>query len=246
MKRVKKGPTPLMGRQLFRGQYAPLILANNSGASPDVYAGVYSTATQVDPNTNVPVPVAPGMETCRMSTEEIEWCAYWPDLPFCRKEKIPKGDPQCEILSDPALKPECPMSDLLKKVCLSGPGTAYSGPFYHLTDFCTLNKINGMCVDDVGPEQKEMEDENIRKQKEVIEKEKENEPVEIRLLRTCLRIKKDGKVIQDLCPVDPSIRKEIDNFGVSRDIGMGNYLEFYRMDDETYRRYRFEYGRYFT
>jgi hypothetical protein len=159
---TRKGPTPLMGRQLFRGQYSPLILANNSGQSPNVYADVYNAATRTMPSTNVaPVPVAPvGVEPCQLTQDEREWCAYEPGLPFCKKMKLAKSDPECEQLSDPSLKPECPMSDLFRKVCEDN-STAFNpnDPMYEFTEFCKLKKINGMCIDEakIDKENKEKE-----------------------------------------------------------------------------------------
>jgi hypothetical protein len=164
-KSKRPGPSPLMGRQLFRGQYAPLLLAGSSGVSPDVYSAAYASATEVVPITGGGAEVAPFVETCDITQEEREWCAYYPGLPFCKKMKIAKGDPQCELLSDPSLKPECPMTDKLQRICGNDSRAFDPGsPDYDLTSFCHLTKVRGMCIDDFIVEQQG--EENVKKEEE--------------------------------------------------------------------------------
>jgi hypothetical protein len=244
-KRTRRaGPTPLMGRQLFRGQYAPLLLAGSSGVSPDVYAAAYASATEVIPEKDTPV-VAPFVETCDMTQDEREWCAYYPGLPFCKKMKITKGDPQCELLSDPSLKPECPMSEKLTRIC-GNDSRAFdpNSPDYQWTVFCKLKKVNGQCIDDVVRMEKERQDKEEKKKDEMIEKEKQQEDKDprIRDFRTCVRVVRDGRVINDLCPIPESLKKDL-GYGTEKwqkdsDMPLGS-LRWYRMSDEQYRNLRF-------
>jgi hypothetical protein len=242
-KKIKRpAPTPLMGRQLFRGQVAPLILAGGSGVSPNVYAAAYSVATDVITSEATPA-AKPFVATCDMTQEEREWCAYWPGLPFCEKMKIPQGDPKCEALSDPSLKPKCGMSDKLRRIC-AADSKAFDpkSPDYPWTSFCTLQKVNGLCIDDV----ERLESERIEKEKQRIDesmqelnKLEEEGNQKIKLYRTCVRVIRDGKVINDLCPIPEYLRKDLGYgtpaWGVDRDSPLGN-LRWYRMTDEQYKK----------
>jgi hypothetical protein len=148
-KRTRLGPTPLMGRQLFRGQYAPLILANSSGISPDVYAGVYAIADPVVSETETSSPAAtPGAppnnpvqeEGCPFSAEEADVCGNWnSELPFCKKQRLTKSDSECSKLP----KMECPLTNFVKEVCRpSHP----ENPTY--AKFCDLQRHDNYCADE--------------------------------------------------------------------------------------------------
>ena len=237
-KKIKRrAPTPLMGRQLFRGQVAPLILAGGSGVSPNVYAAAYSGATDVITSQATPA-AKPFVATCDMTQEEREWCAYWPGLPFCEKMKLSKGDPQCDILSDPTLKPECPMSDKLRRIC-DTDSTAFDpkSPDYAWTAFCHLTKVNGQCIDDVVQMEKERQEREQKQKDEAAAKAKEQENTDprVRLARTCVRVIRDGRVINDLCPIPENLRKDL-GYGTERwekdiDLPMGS-LRWYMMSDK--------------
>jgi len=154
---IRKGPMPLFGRQLFRGQLAPLILANNMGVSPDQYAAAYDVATPIDHDTApVVIPPAPAnVEPCPFSYDEEMVCNNIdPDFSFCKKRSLAKTDPACIQAGNM----ECDYTETLKKVCTSDP----RDPKYAV--FCDFKKHNGMCIDDFITEQQG--EENVKKQEE--------------------------------------------------------------------------------
>jgi hypothetical protein len=155
-KRTKRsGPMPLMGRQLFRGQIAPLILANSGGVSPDVYATAYLTATAVDRTEVTPAPVPPAnVEPCPFSTDEAYACENIDsNFSFCKKRSLTKSDSACTQAGNM----ECDYTDTLKKICTSNP----RDPKYAM--FCDLKKHNGKCLESF------MNEEAIEKEQEEVE-----------------------------------------------------------------------------
>jgi hypothetical protein len=226
-KRIKqKGPTPLMGRQLFRGQFAPLILANTSGISPSVYAAAYAASSDVIPNVE-PMPIPPAnVEPCPFSVEEAQVCSDNPDYPFCKKRRLAKSDPECST----AKNMECPLTQLLIDKC-TNEGSEYGM-------FCTLQKqplqkrqIGDKrrpevgCIEDYLP----IESADREKRREEQEEIKKRNQEELKESKRCIIVKTPTQT-QTICPIPPEFRKDIDEFKKAADKNpiMGlSYTEYY-------------------
>jgi hypothetical protein len=218
-KRSKRpGPTPLMGRQLFRGQIAPLILANSGGVSPDVYAAAYATATEVDRTNVTPAPIPPAnVEPCPFTAEEADACENWNDqLPFCKKRRLAKSDPECAAAGNK----ECPITAMLKEKCADG-GSESS----EYGRFCTLQKQDGMCIEDFLPVEAAAR-ERKRKQKEELEQRTRDE---MKQSKHCISINVKNRNPLTYCPIPPEWRKDIEDLKKAIDANptLGTYKEWY-------------------
>jgi len=192
---------PTTGRQAFRGMIQPLMLAG--GASPtaaqslgEMYTNSIAVQPTVAPNVDL------GKEPCPISELEARYCEFNNTLSFCKKRSLAANDPQCSSLSSA----ECPLTDLLKKVCDAKP----NDPLAHYRDFCKGLKINGECVETAISEMEIINEQaRDRKKKEAEERQEEiNKKVEAS--KQCARVELSDAILQVMpgpkirtfCPID--------------------------------------------
>lgn len=146
------------GRQAFKGMIQPLMLAGGSSAvTPQMISNQYIEASIATPSENTQQ-LDLGKTPCPFSYEEAQACQWNPNLEFCKKRGIEKTSPQCNETDIP----ECPLTQTLKKICSSSPDNEFAG-------FCSLKKVNGLCVEEYLNQQdlrKQADEAKVAKKKE--------------------------------------------------------------------------------
>ena len=145
-----------MGRQAFKGIISPLILAGSGSSiaavTPDMVAKQYQNAMTTSLSTSNEIQQL--KQPCPYSSAEAQICDLFPTQTFCKKRSLQVGDPSCTALQTD--KPECPMTENFKRVCLSTDYNLYS----KYGQFCSFKKINNQCMDQL------MEEEQLKQRQE--------------------------------------------------------------------------------